>query len=86
MGLKTKIKQSGKRSLSVNKRKPSTAKLFNLTGFRSSVSLDIGLKKQLIGIKRTYLIKNKKFNFIIPVYNEAQNIESTIIFIKKIFF
>ncbi len=47
MGLKTKIKQSGKRSLSVNKRKPSTAKLFNLTGFRSSVSLDIGLKKTI---------------------------------------
>lgn len=32
------------------------------------------------------MIKNKKFNFIIPVYNEAQNIESTIIFIKKNFF
>ena len=30
--------------------------------------------------------KNKKFNFIIPVYNETQNIEPTIIFIKDNFF
>lgn len=32
------------------------------------------------------MVNQKKFNFIIPVYNEAQNIESTILFIKESFF
>jgi len=60
MNLKTKITSIGKKSLSVNRRKPSTNKLFKLTGFKSSISLQEGLEKTILWYQKDLIGKSKK--------------------------
>lgn len=60
MKTNTKIVDIGKKSLSVNRRKPSTTKLFKLTGFKSKVDLNSALEKTIYWYQKKIIEKSKE--------------------------